>query len=179
MKLRFITPYSPSLNIGGEYNQCISELTDDCYVVLRDGDTMFLTPDWGKHIEEIISENPGYDLITCVTNRIGFKDLCVDGMFDCADIGLHLMKSMEINRYFRREVTPTPAAPGMLMIFHKSLWAKVGGFKENSIYFDKEFSRAVTKHGGKIGAARGLYLLHLYRFGQPNPREYKEHLKVK
>lgn len=179
MKIRYITPYSSSLNIGGEYNQVISELPDDCYIVLRDGDTMFLTSDWGKHIEDIILANPDYELITCMTNRIGFKDICCELMFDVSDLHDHVYVAKERSRVFGSLVTPTYAAPGMLMIFHKSVWAKVGGFKPNSIYFDKEFSKDVTKSGGKIGAARGLYLFHLYRFGQSNPKAYKEHLKLK
>lgn len=177
MEIRHITPFSTSLNIGGEYNKCISELPNDCWVVVRDGDTMFLTPDWGKQIEEIITANPDYDLITCMTNRIGIPDLCVKSqMFDEPDIRLHIDLALSASRGCRTLVEPTHCAPGMLMIFHKSVWVKAGGFEENTIFFDKRFSKAVTKYGGKIGVARGLYILHLYRFGQTNPKEYRDHL---
>lgn len=179
MEIRHITPFSTSLNIGGEYNKCISELPNDCWVVLRDGDTMFLTPDWGKQIEEIITANPDYDLITCMTNRIGVADLCVPGMFGETDIQKHVDKATLIKAWDwdnRFKVEPTFLAPGMLMIFHKSVWVKAGGFEENTIFFDKRFSKAVSNYGGKIGVAKGLYLFHLYRWGQDKPKEYREHL---
>lgn len=176
MEIRHITPFSTSLNIGGEYNKCISELPNDCYIALRDGDTMFLTPDWGKQIEEIITANPDYDLITSMTNRIGIPDLCMNKMFDDDRIGHHISCAKVLAFTSRTIVEPTFLAPGMLMIFHKLVWVKAGGFEENTIFFDKRFSKAVTKYGGKIGVARGLYLFHLYRWGQDKPKEYREHL---
>lgn len=177
MKVRYITPFALDKNIGREYNQVISELPEDCYVVLRDGDTMFLTPDWGKQIEEIILANPEYDLITCMTNRIGNKDQCFHEMFDEEIIGSHIIIGRYLSKSVKRTtVIPHTICPGMLMIFHKSLWNEIK-FKENTIFFDKRFSEAVLKSGKKIGLAKGLYLLHLYRWGQEKPTNYIKHLQ--
>ena len=172
MKIHYISPFSTSNNIGGEYNNRISELPKNCYVVLRDCDTMFLNSDIGHRIEAIILANPEYQLITCMTNRIGLPYLCVDNMFDEPDIQKHLDLAQTING---TNVYPCLVAPGMLMIFHKSVWEKVK-FIENSIYFDRQFSQDVLDKGMSIGVATGLYLFHLYRFGKENPRNYTEHL---
>lgn len=177
MKLRFITPWSSDKNIGKSYNEAISELPEDCYVILRDGDTMFLTPDWGKQIEEIILANPEYDLITCMTNRIGNEKQSYSGMFEEKNLDMHFkLARFESKSTSRTTVIPHTICPGMLMIFHKSLWNEIK-FVENSIYFDKRFSEAVIKSGRKIGVAKGLYLLHLYRWGQDNPKSSIKHLR--
>lgn len=176
MKIRYITPFATDLNIGREYNKVISELPEDCYVVLRDGDTMFLTSDWGKQIEEIILANPEYDLITCMTNRIGIESQCVRHMFNEERIGHHV-STAKISAFSARTlVEPHTICPGMLMIFHKSLWNEIK-FVENSIFFDKRFSEEVLKSGRKIGLAKGLYLLHLYRWGSENPKSSTKHLR--
>lgn len=175
MKIHYITPFSTDNNIGKEYNDRISDLPDDCYIVLRDGDTMFLRSDFGEHIEQIINHNSKYHLITCMTNRIGLPNLLVKGMFDEIDITEHLRKANELYDLNYLDVKPCLVAPGMLMIFHKSVWNKVK-FQEKSIYFDKQFSNDVRRLGMSIGCATGLYIFHLYRLGKENPRFYKKHL---
>lgn len=176
MKIRYITPFALDKNIGKAYNEAISELPDDCYVVLRDGDTMFLTPDWGKQIEEIIKNNPEYSLITCMTNRIGNDKQSYSGMFNEKNLDMHFKLAMFESKSIKRtEVIPHTICPGMLMIFHKSLWNEIK-FQERTIFFDKRFSEKVLKSGRKIGLATGLYLLHLYRWGQEKPKDYIKHL---
>lgn len=177
IKVRHITPWASDLNIGGEYSKVISELPDDCYICLRDQDTMFLNPKAGNHVENIIKANPKYDVITCMTNRIGIKEHCHPTMFDEPDINEHIIAANMLNMRYGAECIDTHIAPGMLMIFHKSVWQK-HKFEENSIFFDKIFSKKVIASGGKIGLAKGLYLLHLYRFGQDNPKTYREHLRL-
>lgn len=175
MKIRYITPFAADKNIGKSYNEAISELSDDCFVCIRDGDTMFLTPDWGKQIEEIILANPDYSLITCMTNRIGNDKQSVNTMFHEFDLNKHHQEAVSRSKALRTEVIPHTICPGMLMIFHKSLWQEIK-FEEKTIFFDKRFSEAVIKSGRKIGLATGLYLLHLYRWGQDKPKDYIKHL---
>lgn len=174
MIIHYITPFSTSNNIGKEYNERISELPSDSYVCLRDGDTMFLTPDWGNQIDAIIKDNQHYDVITCKTNRIGLDDLVALGM-DNSDMSKQIECATTVWDLFKTAVSPTPIAPGMLMIFHKSLWLK-HKFVEKSIIFDKQFSDAVIKGGGKIGVALGLYVFHLYRWNSKAPKSDIKHL---
>lgn len=181
MKIRYITPFSTESrfgypNIGGEYNQVISELPDDCWVVLRDGDTMFLTSDWGHQIKHIIEANKDYDLITCRTNRLGVSEQVDDRMFHIEDIGWHKIVAAEEWEIEGSAIKPAILAAGLCMIFKKELWQKVGGFPEYDITFDRIFSRRVLKSGGKIGIAKGLYLFHLYRWGEKNPQSSIKHL---
>lgn len=184
MKIRYITPFSlehngSAPNIGGEYNQVISELPDDCYVVLRDCDTLFLSSDIGHKIKKIIEDNPQYHVITCRTNRLGIGEPYVVGSkFSETDVSQHVYFADFLWNKRNTACMEVKVAPGMLMIFHKSVWQK-HKFEENSIFFDKIFSRKLIQSGGKIGLAIGLYIFHLYRWGQGNPKTYKQHLITK
>lgn len=190
MEIRYITPFSTERNklgypnIGGQYNKCIAELPDDCYIVLRDGDTMFLTNDWGEHIKAIIEENKDFDLITCTTNRVGLKHHCCgEHFYNSPDITEHIMHAHKLKESFGNNVYsgsknyPITVAPGYFMLFHKSLWTKVGGFPEFDITFDRVFSDKVLKSGGKIGIATGLYIFHNYRMLSENPQSDIKHLR--
>lgn len=182
MKIRFISPFSFDRNrhgfpnIGGAYNEAISELPNDCWVVLTDQDVLFLTADTANHIKEIIEANPEYDLITCITNRLGVKDHFVPIMFDNPDISDHIKYAQNIRCVCGNEVTPAKLSAGLCMIFRKELWVKVGGFPEFDITFDRVFSHKVLKSGGKIGIAKGLYIFHLYRWNEKNPKNSIKHL---
>lgn len=173
LKVFYSTPARSDKNIGLAYNEFMSTVPDDAWVCLRDGDTMFTTPDWPKHIEDIIIENGNkFELIGCMTNRLRGKHQLVDGMFEEESITKHLEAAKDIRS---NEVVSANGIAGLCLIFRKSLWDKVK-FKENSIYFDTEFCNAVRNIGGRIGVAKGLYLIHLYRWGQENPTNYVKHL---
>lgn len=176
MTIHFITPYdlSGSKNIGKSYNEAISDLPDDCYICLRDGDTIFLTPDWGTQIKSLIEANPDYHIIGCMTNRLAIPQQLVPGMFDEADISKHIEKAYELQKN-GTEILKSNMAAGLCLIFHKSVWQKCK-FKENTVIFDRIFCIDAALKGFNIGIAKGLYLLHLYRWGQVNPERYKSHL---
>lgn len=177
MIISFITPFdlSGSKNIGKAYNSTIEQCPEG-YIVLRDGDSMFLTPDWGMQIKDIINANPEYDILGCMTNRLSVPQQLVPGMFNEADIGKHIEAATELQQY-RTEVFKSNMAAGLCLIFHKSIWQKCK-FKENTVIFDRLFCMQAKRLGYNIGIARGLYLFHLYRWGQNNPQHYKEHLKL-
>lgn len=70
---------------------------------------------------------------------------------------------------------------GVMMLFPKSVWQKVGKFPEGGIsikgeFVDYHFSRAVGKIG-KLGIAEGVYLFHAYRMDAVDTRTHKDHLK--
>jgi hypothetical protein len=176
IQIRFIQPFSQSKNIGQEYNQCISELPDDCFVVLRDQDTLPLRPDWGNQIYEVIKANPSFQIIGCMTNRLRAPYQLAAGVFsNDADISNHIEIANQLWDEHSTLVTDVPGVAGMCMIFHKSVWEQIK-FEENSIFFDKQFCDKARKLGMNIGVARGVYLFHLYRWGKQDPFNYKEHL---
>jgi hypothetical protein len=178
LQIRYLSPFSISKEIGKEYNKVIFETPNDCWIVLRDWDTLPCTPDskYGQQISDIIKANPDYSLIGCITNRLKHKHQLYNGVFcDNSDIGEHLRRGKELFENHYSEVAPVKEVAGLCMIFHKSVWEKVK-FRENSIFFDRFFCTDLRRKRLKIGIARGLYMFHLYRFGKVNPKAYTKHL---
>lgn len=173
-KIVSIQPWRSDKNIGKANNDEIAKHDDDDWIVLTDGDSCWVLPDWGTKIEKVIMEYGNeYDLIGCVTNRLGGLHQCYNGEFDNEVNGFDQWekanKAWEDNG---TKVEPTIGVAGVCLIFKKSTWKRVGGFKENIITADTEFNKAIVKTGGKVGLAKGLYRMHLYRIWE------KEHKKA-
>lgn len=166
-------------NIGGGLNAAIDPLPANAMICVRDGDTLFLSPDWGRQIEKIVSANRGYDLIGCMTNRLRAPYQLHEGQISNEDsITQHRLIAEQRWRAHGTEVRELAQGPvaAMLMIFPKAVWLR-HPFPERSIYFDQQFTQDVRDNGGRVGIAQGFYLFHLYRWGQPNPTAYTEHLR--
>ena len=64
-----IIPYSLEKNLGKAYNEAMALAPDGSHVCFRDGDTCWLTPDYGVHLAEYVRLYPNA-VLTCWTNRI-------------------------------------------------------------------------------------------------------------
>lgn len=177
--IHYITPYSTENNIGKAYNEAIDCVPDEGdWVVLRDGDTMFLTPNWGRVIEENLKLYGGeYALLGAKTNRIGVYHHKVDGMFDRMDIRDHFQMALNLETVSRNKVQRVGFdIAGFFMAFQKKTWTAVGGFPENTPVFDRIFTRKVRQIEGKVGIMEGLYLFHCYRIWSDTPENETSHL---
>lgn len=176
--IHYVTAWKTG-DIGGGLNAAIALLPDDAWVCVRDGDTLFLETDWGRQIEQIVECNREFALIGCMTNRLrAAYQLHGGAISEEPNISAHIAISRQRRVAYGASVKPQPLGPvaAMLMLFRKSEWAK-HRFRERSIYFDSEFCEATRRAGGKVGVAQGLYLFHLYRWGQPDPANSIGHLK--
>lgn len=179
MTIHFITPFSTTKNIGGEYNSRISELPDDSWICLRDGDTMFLTHDWGNIIEQTIKEyGDKFQLFGCMTNRCNREHQLFGGRLnDNMDIRNHVNIANKVREEKGVEdVTKKSRIAGLFMLFHKSTWDKCK-FIENNRRFDDLFCRDIINNKGKIGLIKGLYIFHAYRPLSTNPTTEYLHLE--
>lgn len=179
--IHYLTPFDTDKNIGRAYNEEIERIGgDDDWFVIRDGDTMFTTPDWGKHISDAIMRNgDSYGLIGAMTNRIGSGHQCIDGMFDVYDLREHVRTGIEVadKSYGVIEDTDKGVA-GFFMAFKKKTWRELKfteDIKEAKI-FDTVFYKKVRAAGLKVGLMKGIYLVHLYRILSDNPRMDTKHL---
>lgn len=177
--IHYITPYSTENNIGKAYNEAINCVpNDEDWIVLRDGDTMFLTPNWGRIIEENLKLHEGeYALLGAKTNRIGVYHHKEQGMFNEFDVRKHYDKALELEQAKRNNVQKVGFdIAGFFMAFQKKTWIAVGGFPENTPVFDRIFTRKVRQIEGKVGVMEGLYLFHCYRIWSDNPENDVTHL---
>lgn len=176
-KVYYTTPWFPG-DIGEGINDFISLLPKDCWVCVRDSDTLFLTPKQQKQIQDIVENDPPFDLIGCRTNRLKSPHQAIQGTFDVDSIGYHIGVASERERVYYGVIDELPdpeVVAGMFMLFRKSLWEEFK-FENKSIQFDMKYSQELRKAGKVLGIAQGLYLLHLYRYGSQNPFTAIEHI---
>jgi hypothetical protein len=180
-RVHYFTPASGDKNLGKAYNEACALVTDkDDWICIRDGDTMFLTPDWAHQIESIIvNHGNDYGLISCYTNRLGLKWQLLNGQIsNDTDILNHTRLAFLLRNKHWDEVVDSPSyTAGLFMLFKRSLWDEIK-FEEgltktkNNIFVDADFSQTVLKKGKKIGLTKGLYLFHSYRLFSKDPRNY-------
>lgn len=179
MKCHFISPYDRAKNIGGAINQAIEQLNaaDDDFIIHSDQDVLFLLPDTKAHIMDIL-ETTDYDIIGCVTNRLGSNTQCVAGTFNEDSITAHVAQAKRQWEVYGSSVVSTEVVAAMLMCFKVSTWRALGGFDENRINFDWLFCTRAPKMRLKVGIMAGIYCLHLYRWNSKDPANDYKHLEV-
>lgn len=158
-----ITPFRSDKNIGKAYNERIEVLPDDCVVVIRDPDTMYLYPEQGQIVEEMSKKLDIVDILGCSTNRLLNDNQLYKGFSEDLDVSKHVPLAHEAADHYGLSIQRTDLLAGMFMMFRKSTWKRVGGFDEGTITADRCFCDAAINAGMKIGIAKGLYLFHAYR----------------
>lgn len=176
--ISFITAYNTKKDIGGEYNRLINKIHDE-WIFIRDGDCMFLTSDYGSLVSRIIKDNGDkYDVIGVTANRLNkdTTDQVVNDYFNTDSITAHIEYAKKAEKKYGTTVIPThKIVAGMCLLLKRSVWEEFP-FKRNTPYFDKIFSEEASAKGVRFGIAKGLYVLHLYRWGQKNPEVKMRHL---
>lgn len=184
VNVHHITPGRSDKNIGKAINDLIKNLPEQDWICYRDIDTLPMNHEQFFRQCEEIAMNGSFDLIGCMTNRLGLeRQLYKRQISDNPDINYHRQIAIELFEQYGSAVSNTNSAiGGLMMLFPKELWTRVGGFEEgyivhpNGRYFDNEFYVKAKKEGARVGIADGIYLFHFYRFGLENPTIQKKHL---
>jgi len=179
MSIFYFVPYSLEKNIGKAYNQYMALLpNDNDWGVLMDGDTMFLTFDWGHAIAEVIKKIPDAGIITCYTNRIAKNKVQLYGE-DSTDIIIHRAIAKKLDKENRGSYRKIhQRISGFFMAIQKKTWKEVGKFPEipkKILDIDGLFSRKILTAKKDIYLMQGVYKLHYYRMAE-GPK-YKDHLR--
>ena len=183
MKVHHITPGASDKNFGKAINDLIEFLPDEDWICLRDIDTLPLHHRvLFKQCEEI-AERGDYDLVGCMTNRLGITYQLHDGkLSEDFNIKNHIAIANDRYKKYGSKVIESPGTvAGIFMLFSKKIWEDVGRFREGGIringsFLDYVFNEQVKKAGGKIGIAPGIYMFHIYREWGANVRMEQKHL---
>lgn len=188
VKVHHITPADKDKNLGKAINDLVRHLPETDWICLRDIDT--IPPDHVSFIQicDEIATRGDFDLVGCYANRIGLRLQQAQGKLDDnPNFQYHIDLARDKAGIFGSSVVDLPKTnnpeeytiAGMMMLFPKWLWTKVGGFPEGAImikgqFIDYIFSQKCIKTGARIGLAEGIYLFHTYRWGKD--RKNKSHL---
>ena len=170
-------PWNSDKNIGKSYNDSMSLVKSDDWVCFLDGDAVHTSHFFGKRIEEVIEMNPEYSLFTCVTNRVN----CPYQIAPNVDIKTN---DQEYHRNFGDRIWETYGnqvmdisnnmeLSGVFIAIKKSVWEKVGGFKEERMLtIDNDIHRKVRDSKQKVGLMKGIYVQHWYRGGIQSNKQH-------
>jgi GT2 family glycosyltransferase len=175
-KIYYSTPYNLNKNLGSEYNHYMSLIKRDrdwmCFV---DGDTMFLTPDFGKQIHDIVTKYPETGMFTCMTNRVGISLQRHNKlMSENANLSHHKEIALQLQKKFYDTVeVVNRRVSGLMMLIQKNTWRQVK-FRDGLLGVDFAFCDDLIASGYDIKIMKGVYLMHYYRLLEG--RHYKGHL---
>jgi hypothetical protein len=178
MRIFYSNPFSLDKNIGKAYNDYLSCLNaaDDDWVVMQDGDIMYLTPDWGKRIHDALAlDGNKFGLVGCYTNRLRSKHQLHGKEFN---YDLNALNHYQIALTYQDEGIQEikEYIAGFFMAFQYKTWKKIK-FTEDSLGFDSLFSMRVKEVGLKVGLIKSLYVFHGYRiWSDVEPWNDKKHL---
>jgi GT2 family glycosyltransferase len=174
MRLIENTPFNEEKDLAKAYNDFMELLPYDTdWAFFRDADTLFLDSFYGKHMLNIIRENPEYSCITGCTNRIGSPALLHDE-YEGDDITIHRRISSNMKLLHGNMVTTldyvadVSTLSGMCFAINKGAWKKSGGFRSGvngMVGVDNNIHLDLINSGSKVGLAKGFYIYHWYRGG--------------
>lgn len=166
-------------SIGKFYNTCCEVTPDDGWVCLWDADVMTFHTfmDWGQFLDRVIRENKDTALFSCVTNRIGtHKQRVMPHQDPNPSMKFHRLEAeRRFKMYGTRVRKDVKTVSGLMMLFSKDTWKRVGGFPETGMTgIDTAFSKAVYDAGLGVGIIQGLYVMHYYRLLEGNHNHLKK-----
>lgn len=179
MKVWIRIPYSVDKNLGKAYNDEMAMIPDGDVACFVDGDTLFLTHDYGHILHDYANAYPNC-VLTCWTNRI--HHLASDQLtrvIPSSDIKDHL----KVKQAFTTTTTISGPVSGFLMVVPKSVWLN-HKFTESNIYrpgepnllgVDNDFTNRIRKAGVPVLRMDGMYVWHTYRLLSDG--QDKSHLK--
>lgn len=187
----YTSPYNTQKNIGVYYNYFVKSMyKDDDWVCFVDGDTIFLTEDYGDIIEQITNQNKEFKIFTCLTNRIGNPKQLVHNLdmniseenkqknnmvFDSDDIAEHRKIAKKIQEKYKSKVVDLDSIlsniytdsllSGVMILSQKKTLKKLLFNESGMLGVDNEFHKKAKSQGLKIGLMQGVYIYHWYRGG--------------
>lgn len=181
--LWFFNPYSFDRKLFKAWDDYMSLVRDPHdWVCMRDGDTMFLLPDWGHKIKHYIDKFPDTGLFTCYASRCHYKEQIRQGTeTENTDLIYHRDLAESIDKELHGKVKEiNRRVAGHMMVIRKSTWNRIRQQVEEDcrlkdiLGVDTKISNAILHRGMKIRLMRGIYLMHYLRLKEGY--NSKEHL---
>lgn len=182
MKVWHMQPYSCSRNLGVAYNEYLSLIPDGDAACLTDGDSMFLTPDWGHIIQTYAEQNPNA-VLTCWVSRL--HELAKGQLYqpqlntidDC------LKEAEKLKARIKYTTLITGSVSGTLLVIPKHIWqqhkfSETNTFRPgepNLLGVDNYWTNLVRRNGVQVLRMDGVLIYHQYRLLSAG--QDKSHLK--
>jgi hypothetical protein len=170
MNLYKFQPFSTLKNIGNEYNgHCRLVPNAEDLILLLDYDSMILTHEAYKVIENAIERYPDTAIFGAICNRVAYShQRLLPHMDTNFDMQHHTRIAFDMaTKYADGECEDAKTVAGFFMLFRKSYWEKSPFqpeiYDDRKNLFDYNFCRYAQKNKMPIRVIKGVYLWHSYR----------------
>ena len=168
MKVHDVVPFSLEKNLGRAYNEAMNLIPDGDFACLRDGDTMFLTPDYGEILHHYAMSEPLHcGVMTCFTNRLSELSRLQlrNGLVDEeSNMKVHIAHAEHQKKKLYQSTIIQRDISGFLMLVSKDVWKRIPFAEDGQcIGVDTYWSRRIREAGLYIYRMDGLYVWHTYR----------------
>lgn len=170
--IRYVTPYSTEKKFFDviDFEIMLSPNLND-WVCIRDGDTAFLTSNFGHLIEDYIRKYPDTGLFTSYASRCHYAcQVPRQSLMEIDSIIYHHKIANQHSEEFHLQVNEiNRRIAGHLMVIQKRTWlkirneVKITAAQKNILGVDTKISNAILKNGLKIRLMKGIYILHYLR----------------
>ena len=171
-------PYDLDKSLANAYNRFMEMLpNDDDFACFIDRDAMFLMPNYGHLLQDIVDNHPECGAFTAKCNRIGSKWQLANVDWKNDNIKYHIDQANNVFRKYGLNCTDhanSQLGSGFCILLKKSVWAKIGGFSgDGMLGVDNNLHLALRTNGERFYLMEGIYLFHWYRGGN---QKNKAHL---
>lgn len=184
--IHFSIPYCADQNFLEAINREFDLVTNPKdWMVIMDGDTMFLQSDFGTQLQEYIEKYPNTGMFTSYASRCSYHYQVPEGV-DQENPSIIYHKIISDRQRAENSVNAiriNTRIAGHLMMIRKDTWIsiypevkrRVSVKNKKVLGVDTQISWAVIKSGRKILLMKGVYVLHYFRLLEG--RNAKLHLK--
>jgi hypothetical protein len=153
------------------------------WVVIMDGDTSFLRPDFGDVVKRYTDLFPDTGLLTCYASRCHYQCQVPAGvdMYNPSILYHKSISNVQAELFKNKVVELDRRIAGHLMVIRKSTWTLIRAEVYRTatakliLGVDTKISNAILKSGLKIRLMKELYLLHYLRMEEGF--DFKKHLE--
>lgn len=173
LKVYIRTPYSLEKNLGKAYNEEMAMIPEGQAACFIDGDTMFLTPDYGHILHEYANKYPDA-VLTCWTNRIHELSKGQRRTYNNEENRNDIIYNVNVAISLKGDKTTSAISgpvSGFLLVVPKSVWHQHKFTEENKynpgqpnlLGVDNDFTNRVRAAGVPVLKMNGLLVWHSYR----------------
>jgi len=168
----FFTPYAHDKNFVTAIDKHFALVTNpEDWVVIMDGDTAFLRPDFGNVIKHYTEQFPKTGLFTCWASRCHYSCQVPPNVnMDSDSILYHRNIADQLSATYRgaAQILNRKIA-GHLMVIKRSTWTLIReqvfalAASKHILGVDTKISKAILKNNLRIILMKELYLFHYLR----------------
>lgn len=176
MRIHYFSPFSLEKDFLKELDYYMGLIPHEHdWACFRDGDTMFVRPDYGNSIQQYVNRYPGTGMFTCYASRCHYKIQVPEmGDMENASIEFHAKVAAELQTMYQPTqdvVVLNRRIAGHMILLRKSTWLKIRSSvfqkvrnkNKKILGVDTQISKAVLNIGLDIKLMKGIYLVHYLR----------------